>query len=134
MDLYSQNIIDHYKNPRNRGRLKDGNLAHNEANYSCGDKLSVDLKVENEVIKVFKFTGGGCAISQAAMSILGESIKNKSIDEILELNFSNIKKMLGVPISERRLKCALLGLMTIQNALLKKQGKEMKKWTDYIEE
>lgn len=131
MDLYSQNILDHYKHPRNRGRLQGANAVHNEVNYSCGDKLSVDLKIAAEKIQNFKFSGGGCAISQAAMSILGEAIINKEVNEALALDFDNVKNMLGVPVSERRSQCALLGLLTVQNAILKKQNRPLRGWSDY---
>ena len=134
MDIYSQNIIDHYKNPRNQGRLKDGNVAHNEVNYSCGDKLTVDLKVEQDKVADFKFNGGGCAISQATMSILSEDVTGKEVSAVLELNFSDIKKMLGVPISERRMKCALLGLLTVQNAILKNKKQPLREWSSIVSE
>lgn len=132
MDIYSQNIIDHYKNPRNRGQLKDGNVAHNEVNYSCGDKLSVDLKIDNDTIADFKFSGGGCAISQAAMSMLGEIIINKKVDDVLAFSFINIKDILGVPVSERRSKCALLGLLTVQNAILKDENRPLREWAEIV--
>ena len=132
MDIYAQNILDHFKNPTNKGSIKDADITHNEANFSCGDTLRVDLKIKDSKLVDFKFNGGGCAISQASVAILGEKILGKSQTQILKIDFANLKKYLGVPISERRAKCALLGLMTIQNAILKKQGKISKTWHDYL--
>jgi len=132
MDIYAQNILEHFKNPSNKGFIKGADVTHNEANLSCGDKLKVDLKIKNNKLADFKFSGGGCAISQAAISILGEQIIGKSLSLILKLNFDDVKKYLGVSVSERRAKCALLGLITVQNAILKSKGKKLKKWNDYF--
>ena len=132
MDLYAQNIMDHFKNPRNRGRLSDADVTHAEANYSCGDKLSIDLKIENNTVNAFAFAGAGCAISQASVSMLGELVKGKTETEILAMTFQDLQQQLGIDVSERRTKCALLGLLTVQNAILQKQNKEPKKWSDYV--
>lgn len=120
MDIYAQNILDHYKNPRNFGEIKDANASHAEANYACGDKLKVDIKTKGQKIVDIKFQGSGCAISQAAMSILTEAIIGKTKKEILKLTQADIKNLLGVTISARREKCSALALMTVQNALRKK--------------
>lgn len=132
MDLYAQNIMDHFKNPRNRGRLSDANVTHAEANYSCGDKLSVDVKITDGTVKDFAFEGTGCAISQASVSILGTLVKHKTEDEILAMTFDDLREQLGIDISERRAKCALLGLLTVQNALLQKRGLPKRQWSDYL--
>jgi nitrogen fixation NifU-like protein len=135
MDIYAQNILDHYKNPRNKGILNGSSITHAEANYSCGDQLEVDLKIENNCIKDLRFRGGGCAISQAAMSIIGEYVIGKNIDDVLKINEQDIQNHLGVPIGERRRKCSLLNLLTIKNALLQyKKDPTLLKWFDLIEE
>lgn len=117
MDIYAHNIMDHYKNPRNKGILKGAVLTHRELNATCGDDISIALKVVGQEIKTIKFTGQGCAISQAAISILTEELVGKTKKQALDLDFEDIKKILGVPISERRYKCAMLGLGAIQKAL-----------------
>lgn len=134
MDLYAQNVMDHFKNPRNKGNLENPTIKHEEANYSCGDKISVDLKIENDALKDIRFDGNGCAISQAAISIMTEIILNKTIAEIMALKEEDVVAMLGVPVGYRRKKCALLGLLTIKNALLTMQGQENLKWYDLSEE
>lgn len=134
MDLYAQNILDHYKNPHNKGRISGKKVSRKEANYSCGDTLNVDLVMEKGVIINMKFFGGGCAISQAAMSILSDEVIGMKVSEVLELTQEDIEGMLGVPITYRRAKCAILGLLTTKNAILKDQKKELLSYTDVVEE
>lgn len=134
MDLYAQNILDHYKNPVNKGKLKSASVTHKEANHSCGDTLEVDLKVSDGKVDDVKFRGEGCAISQAAMSILSEELIGMTEKEILKLREQDIHDMLGIPVTARRRKCALLSLLTTQNALRKKHKEKLEKWMDLIEE
>jgi len=117
MDIYAQNILDHYKNPRNYGSLKDASIVSQENNYSCGDKISIDLKVKGNKLLDLKFNGSGCAISIAGMSILSEYVIGKTKAQILKLGLDDIKKYLGVPISTSRVKCAMIGLTAIQKGL-----------------
>lgn len=119
MNIYAQNIMDHYKNPRNKGVISNSDTSHHELNRSCGDDITVSIKLDGEVISNIKFTGSGCAISQAGISILSEKLLGKNKQDILKYDFEYIKKIFGVPISERRSKCALIGLLAIQNAILK---------------
>lgn len=117
MNLYEQNILDHYRAPRNVGRLRKPVYQAEEANRSCGDKISVFLKLDDGVISKIKFIGHGCAISQAAISILTEELLGKKATAVLKYNFTTLKKILGIAISERRYNCAMLGLRAIQTAL-----------------
>lgn len=130
MDLYAQNIMDHYKHPRNKGELLDANFARAESNPTCGDSAKFYIKIKNDKLEDFKFNGAGCAISQASISIIGEALKGKKIKNILIMNKKNIKKYLGIDLTERRLKCAMLGLLGIQNAILAYQKKPLKVWGD----
>lgn len=117
MHLYEQNILDHYRSPRNFGKMIKYDYICQQVNRSCGDDLTVFVKMSGDVISKIKFVGQGCAISQAAISILSEELLGKTREEVLSYNFNNIKKSLGVPISERRYNCAMLGLTAIQKAL-----------------
>lgn len=117
MDLYAQNILDHYKNPRNYGSIKDADVVSEENNYSCGDKINIDLKIRGEKLVDLKFNGSGCAISLAGMSILSEYIIGKTKKQILKLDLEDVKKYLGVPISQTRVKCAMIGLKAIQKGI-----------------
>ncbi len=119
MDLYAQNILDHYKHPHNKGKMLKADVSYHEVNDTCGDDISVSLKMEANKIKKIKFTGQGCAISQAGISILTEALLGKSKVEVLTYEFKNLEQNFGIKISERRYKCALLGLWAIQHALEK---------------
>ena len=134
MDLYAQNIMDHFKSPHNKGRLSHPSATRHEANHSCGDILDVDLAITNGVVTDVKYEGQGCAISQSAMSILSDELKNKTMADILDLTESDVHAYLGVPITARRRKCALLSLLTVKNALLTHEGKEPLAWVDLVEE
>ncbi len=125
MELYAENILDHFKNPRNFGTLKDANLKAKDVNLICGDKITVQLKVDKKgKIQDIKFCGSGCAISQASASMLTEVVKGKTIEQAKKINNDDIYKMLAVPLSASRVKCALLGLFTLKKALEKKPAKE----------
>lgn len=116
-DMYSQNIIEHYNEPRNLGRLKNHTHFAREVNTLCGDEIEMFLNVENNVVRDVGFIGNGCAISQASCSMLTESIKGKSLNEVRKLSKDDIVKMLGIEISPVRLKCALISLSATLSAI-----------------
>ena len=116
-DIYKQNIIDHYNNPQNYGRLKGFTHKANLLNSSCGDEMTVYLKVTNNIIGNVKFEAHGCAISIASMSILSNYLVGKKISNINNIDIKFIKKILKIPISLTRTKCAMLGIDTINKAI-----------------
>lgn len=115
MDLYAQNILEHFRNPVAKSQLPIANCSHEhtEKNPSCGDELTIGIKENNTV----QWDGTGCAISIAAMSMLAEAINDGDISNLETITAQNMYDMLGVPIGTRRVKCALLGLHCLQNAL-----------------
>ena len=117
--MYQENILDHFKNPRNFGKIEKASVHHHEYNPLCGDEIEMYLVIDknNNVVDV-KFGGHGCAISQASASMLTEQIKGKSIDELKKLTKENILEMLCITLSPVRLKCALLSLDTLKNSVL----------------
>jgi nitrogen fixation NifU-like protein len=117
MDLYAQNIMDHYRHPHNYGVLAGADATRHEVNESCGDDISVSVKTQNKKIAAIKFIGHGCAISQASISILSDALVGKSVTAVLAYKFADVEKLLGIKISERRYKCAMIGLWAIQRAL-----------------
>ncbi|MFH1671043.1 MAG: iron-sulfur cluster assembly scaffold protein [Patescibacteria group bacterium] len=117
MDLYAENILDHFKHPCNKGVLVNPTVEHKEVNLSCGDELTIQLIIIDDFIRELRWEGTGCAISIGAMSILSEELIGKSLEEASSFSIDDVKKLLGVPISQRRLKCAMLGLHTLKNAL-----------------
>ena len=110
MDLYREEILDHYKNPRNFGDLKDFAVKESDRNSSCGDSLAMGIKVKNGKIADVKFTGVGCAISLASASMLTEMLKGKNLVQAVKIDDAAMLKRLGIPISLTRQKCATLGV------------------------
>ena len=122
MSLYQDLILDHYRNPRNQGKLAKA-THHSEANNpTCGDKLQMDIIVKNDIIQDVRFSGSGCAISQASASLLTEYVKKKPVKEVLALEPKDILDLLGVALSPARLKCGLLSLETLHRALNLESG------------
>ena len=128
MDLYADNILEHFRHPRGKGDLGTASIVHHESNPSCGDEMTVSIQIEEEKIKTIKWDGVGCAISQAAMSMLIEELEDLRIDDVFALSKQDIFDLLGVPISLRRTKCALLCLHTVKNALHKVCNEEVQGW------
>ena len=115
--LYRDFILDHYRNPRNAGTLEQPDASFEDLNPLCGDKIRMDVKIRDGVVEDIKFKGRGCAISQASASLLTESIKGKKISEIDAIGKNDVLENLGISISAARLKCALLGLKVLKQAL-----------------
>lgn len=116
-DMYRQQILDHYKNPRNYGELPDPDFTHVGENPSCGDTIKVDVKLadDDETIERVAFRGDGCAISQAAASLLTERLPGTRIEELQAMDTDDIVEMLGVEISPMRIKCAVLARQVAQD-------------------
>jgi len=114
-DFYRENILDHYRHPRNKGRLEEPSHTHEEHNPLCGDVIRMDLHVNGDnVIDQVRFEGQGCAISQASASMLTEMIQGKTLDEVKQLDKEDILEALGIEIGPVRLKCALLPLKVLK--------------------
>ena len=113
-DLYREAILDHYQNPRNYGVLEHATLSHEEDNPVCGDHLRLDLVVADNRVTDVRFSGHGCAISQASASMLTEEILGKTLEEVKALDKQSILDMLGIPLGPVRLKCALLSLKVLK--------------------
>jgi|SRR3989344_3605945 len=114
MNIYRQNILEHYKNPDNLGNLTNFNLKCQAHNPSCGDELEIKLKIENKKIKDAKFTAKGCAISIASADILLDNIKNKNLDEVKKIDEKKLLSLLGTKLTPSRLNCALLSLQALK--------------------
>jgi nitrogen fixation NifU-like protein len=116
-DMYRQQILDHYKNPRNYGELEEPTFTHVGENPMCGDTIEIDVRLDDdeEVIEELAFQGDGCAISQAAASMLSEMLVGKRIEELQEMDRDDMIEMLGVDISPMRVKCAVLAEKVAQD-------------------
>jgi nitrogen fixation NifU-like protein len=118
-DFYKEYILDHYRNPRNFGRLEHPTASAEDLNPLCGDKIHMDLSVGADgKIDDVKFEGKGCAISQASASMLTESLKGKTLEEVAQLSHDVVLENVGIGISPTRMKCAMLGLKVAKSAAL----------------
>jgi nitrogen fixation NifU-like protein len=123
-DLYREVILDHYKNPRGHGVIADADAQAEGVNPLCGDEVSIFVQFDEdgETIDDVKFSGRGCAISQAATSMLMEMVKGRKAKEIAELPKEELLEEVGIPLTPIRLKCALLGLGVLKVALHRAKG------------
>ena len=112
--FYREYILDHYKNPRNYGRLEHPDITHEEDNPLCGDVVGMDFKIKNGVIEDIRFHGRGCAISQASASLLTERLKGIALDQAKKIDKNDVLGELGIQISPARIKCALLPLKVLK--------------------
>ncbi|NTU65186.1 MAG: SUF system NifU family Fe-S cluster assembly protein [Chloroflexi bacterium] len=113
-DLYRDNIIDHYQNPRNYGTLEHPDISYEDSNPVCGDELRIDLQVKDGKVVDARFSGHGCSISQASASMLTEEIIGKSLEEVRQIDKQYLLDLLGIPLGPVRLKCALLSLKVLK--------------------
>ena len=117
-DMYRQQILDHYKNPRNYGELEDATFEHVGENPMCGDtiKMFVKLDGDGETVERVSFVGDGCAISQASASMLTGKLRGMALEELRELDRDDVLDMLGVEVTPMRIKCAVLAEKVAQDA------------------
>ncbi|HLE98918.1 MAG TPA: SUF system NifU family Fe-S cluster assembly protein [Gaiellaceae bacterium] len=121
--LYRELILDHYKNPRNHGLLDPADARAEGQNPLCGDEVSVSVRLgEGGVIDEVGFEGRGCAISQAATSMLTDLVKGRTAEDVAAMPKEELLDELGIPLTPVRLKCAILGLGVLKLALHKAAG------------
>ncbi|MGG1618915.1 Fe-S cluster assembly sulfur transfer protein SufU [Paenibacillus sp. NRS-1782] len=132
-DLYRRVIMDHYKNPRNRGRFEDDAVTVDLNNPTCGDRISLQLKTKDGVVEDARFTGEGCSISMSSASMMTEAVKGKTIDQALDManRFSSLMKgeaaefddyeeleaLSGVNKFPARIKCATLAWNALRKGI-----------------
>ncbi len=123
-ELYREIILDHYKNPRSYGVIADADAQAEGQNPLCGDEVAISLSFDDdgETIADVKFRGRGCAISQAATSMLMEMVKGRTATEVAAMSKEELLEEVGIPLTPVRLKCALLGLGVLKVALHRAKG------------
>ncbi len=118
-DLYQETIIEEYKHPRNKGRISNPDLKIDGSNASCGDSVTIDLKIDSETKQItdIAWEGHGCAVSQAAMSVLSQKIKQEelTLEEVSKIRQQDLLELLGLEeINPGREKCLMMGLTLLQ--------------------
>jgi nitrogen fixation NifU-like protein len=117
-DFYKEYILDHYRNPRNFGHLERVDASAEDLNPLCGDKFRFELAIDDGRVTDVRFSGKGCAISQASASMLPESIKGRRLEDVARLSKEEVLENVGIGISPARMKCATLGLKVLKSAAL----------------
>jgi nitrogen fixation protein NifU and related proteins len=117
MDMYREQLLDHYHHPRGWGLRAESTVQQHLVNASCGDAVTVQVDVADNHITAMRFEGHGCVISRAAASLLTEYLQNKTVTECLACGWSEVQTLLGTDIQPTRIKCALLSLEAVQQSL-----------------
>ena len=112
--IYREIILDHYQNPRNRGTLDPADFTYEDTNPLCGDEVRIDVRVTNDRVADVKFSGRGCAVSQASASILTEMVEGKTLAEVKTIGKEDLLDEIGILVSPARMSCALLGLKVLK--------------------
>ncbi len=123
---YTQKVIDHFRNPRNQGKIENADAIGEKGNPACGDVMKIYLKIitkdDKEIIKDIKFETFGCAAAIAVTSILTEMVKGKTLEEALQLSKDNVVKELG-GLPAQKIHCSMLGIDTLHEAIRQYQNK-----------
>lgn len=132
-DLYRRVIMDHYKNPRNRGKFEDDAVHVDLNNPTCGDRITLQMKVKDGVVEAARFVGEGCSISMASASMMTDAIKGKALDEAIQLadtfsafmqgedaefEYEDIEALSGVNKFPARIKCAMLAWNALRKGIV----------------
>lgn len=112
--IYREIILEHYQHPKNRGTLDPNDYTYEDVNPLCGDEVRIDVRVADGKISEIKFSGRGCAVSQASASILTEMVEGQTLDHVKAIGKEELFDEIGIPISPARVKCALLGLKVLK--------------------
>ena len=117
-EMYREEVMDHYQNPRNFGKMAGADASYRDYNPVCGDEVEVQLKIENNTLKEAMFTGKGCAISQAAASMLTEEVKGKTLKSAVAMTKDDMLKLIRINPGPVRIKCVLLALRALQKGIV----------------
>jgi len=117
-DFYRDYILDHYRHPRNFGHLDRYDAEAEDLNPLCGDQIRMELQVDDGVVSDLRFSGKGCAISQASASMLTETVKGMKLSDVAKLSKDAVLENVGIGISPTRMKCAMLGLRVLKSAAI----------------
>ena len=131
--MYREVILDHYKNPHGHGVMENADAEAEGQNPLCGDEVAIQLVFDGDTIADVKFAGRGCAISQAATSMLTDMVQGRTATNVAALDKDELLAEIGIPLTPVRLKCAMLGLTTLKIALHKAKGTPLPEGIDDLE-
>ena len=121
-NLYRERILDHYRDPHNRGTLEDADISCEQDNPVCGDVVRLDVRLSDGRVEEARFSGRGCILSMASASMLTEEILGRTVEALRALQDEDVFEMLGVTLGPTRAKCALLPLRVLQKGLARLGG------------
>ena len=124
MDMYQETILEHYRHPQHKGAIDGADASAEDSNPLCGDVIKFQMKIENNTVTDIKFSGSGCAISQASADMLSGMAKGRKLEDAARISKSDILEELGIEISPVRLKCALLCLKVMKLGLYSYMGRK----------
>ncbi|MGC8587247.1 MAG: iron-sulfur cluster assembly scaffold protein [Candidatus Micrarchaeia archaeon] len=123
LDIYAESLLENYEKPQNRGKMEHPTVSVHEENTSCGDEMTVYLKIVDGKLTDVKFDGSGCAISIGSASIVSSSIKGMSISEIEKIGKERVISMIGIDPGPGRMHCATLFMRAVREAISKYENK-----------
>ena len=118
-NIYQEILMDHYKNPRNRGHVSHYSFIAEQRNSSCGDEIVCSGIIAHDILQDIRFEGKGCVISQATASLLSERVKGRSVQDICLINKDDLSTMIGMQLGPVRMQCALLSLIALSDGINK---------------
>ncbi len=122
--FFYENVMDHYKNPRNKGKLDSYDSEYGDSNPTCGDSVKIYIKIEGNKIKKIGFEGSGCALSMASASLMTEMVEGESLDEALKINEKDLMNELGIKeLGPNRIKCVALPIKVLKMAIISYMSK-----------
>lgn len=116
-DLFKENILDHYREPRHFGKLENPNISFRDKNPVCGDDIQLDLRVENGKVVEVAFSGKGCSISMASASMLTEMLLDRDVEDLKKFDKQELLDEIGIDLGPVRIKCALLPLKVLKGGI-----------------
>ncbi len=117
MNIYQQELMDHYQHPRNRGAMEHADFSSSVLNPSCGDSVCYEGTVDQGRVTDVVFSGKGCVISQATASMLSEKVKGQALQDLMLLDKQSVLSLIGIELGPTRLRCALLPLEALHKGL-----------------
>jgi nitrogen fixation protein NifU and related proteins len=117
VNLYQDALLDHYRNPRNRGVLQNADFQSGEDNPSCGDSINIYGQVQDGRLTAVSFQGAGCVISQAAASMLTQKALGMNLNDIMKLDTHFMRQLVGIELGPTRVRCALLALEALHKGI-----------------